>query len=135
MQPSRRNCLCALFLLVCVCMPAVRLRADTLTITSTPPGANVEIDGVLVGITPCKIKYPGGYFHKTKTVWGTRLEHPMIARIYKDGYTTEEMKLTDGPLEWVALNGSNHGHYWVLKTDSVQVTLQPASSAFDGHAR
>ena len=56
-------------------------RADTLKITSTPPGASVEIDGVMVGTTPYKAEVPGGYSHKTRTALGRRLQHPMIGRI------------------------------------------------------
>ena len=47
----------------------VRLRpADKLTITSTPSGAAVEIDGVTVGATPYEAKFPGGYFRKSHTI-------------------------------------------------------------------
>jgi hypothetical protein len=41
--------------------------AEKLRITSTPPGAKVEINGVAVGTTPFEKDYPSGYFHKTKT--------------------------------------------------------------------
>jgi serine protease Do len=76
---------------------ASRSRSEALNITSSPTGATVEIDGVVVGTTPFRVNYPGGYFHKTKTVIGTRLEHAMVARIYKDGFTVQEVTLTDGP--------------------------------------
>ena len=42
--------------------------AEKLRITSTPPGAKIEINGVAVGTTPFEKDYPGGYFHKTKTL-------------------------------------------------------------------
>jgi PEGA domain len=90
MQASRRNCLYTLFTLSCICMPAMRARAETLTITSTPPGANVEIDASEAGTTPLQLKYPGGYFHKTQTVFGTRLEHSMKLRIWKAGYVASD---------------------------------------------
>src|SRR4029077_16115167 len=92
-----------LVLLVC----PVRLAADTLKITSTPSGATVEIDGVREGITPFEKDYPGGYFHKTKTSMGSRLEHPMVARISLAGYATKEIQMTDGPMNWISLNGRN----------------------------
>ena len=53
----------ALFLVSC---PS-RAHADKLQITSTPPGATVELDGVAVGSTPFEKDFPGGYFHKTRT--------------------------------------------------------------------
>jgi serine protease Do len=132
MQASRRNCLYASLVLPAVLLLAVRTHAETLTITSTPPGATVEVNGVVVCTTPCKLKYPGGYFHKTHTVFGSRLEHPVVARVYKQGCTMQEITLTEGPFEWIALNGQDHGRYWLLKTNQVQVSLQQLSNVLDG---
>jgi len=78
------------------------------------------------------MKLPGGYFHKTRTVFGQRLEHSMTVRIYKDGFTSHEVKITDGPFEWTALNGRNDGRYWLIKTSRVEAVLQPVSNAFTG---
>ena len=86
-----------------------RAAADTLKITSTPPGATVEIDGVRAGTTPFETDYPGGYLHKTKTSMGSRLEHPMVARVSLAGYVTKEVRLTDGPMNWISINGRNRG--------------------------
>ncbi len=74
-------------------------RAESFNITSAPSGANVEIDGALVGTTPFHTDYPGGYFHKTHTAFGARLEHAMTLRISKDGYATQQITITDGPYE------------------------------------
>ena len=101
----------AVFLLLC---PAYGY-ADKLRILTTPPGATVEIDGSVVGTTPCEVEYPGGYFHRTRTSFGARLEHPIETRISLDGYTTLQITLTDGPMIWQSLNGHNHGQYWLLK--------------------
>jgi len=106
--------------------------AETLKVTSSPAGANVEIDGVLVGTTPYKISYPGGYFHKPHTVFAARLEHPMVIRIFKDGYTSQESTITEGPYEWRDLKGHDRGRYWLLKADEVQATLKPFSKASSG---
>jgi serine protease Do len=114
---------------------APRSRSEILNITSSPSGATVEVDGVVVGTTPFRVNYPGGYFHKTKTVIGTRLEHAMIARIYKDGYTVQEVTLTDDPFEWIARNGRNHGGYWLPKTTQIQATLRVTSKVFNGSVR
>ncbi len=103
--------------------------AETLKVTSSPAGANVEIDGVLMGKTPCKIDYPGGYFHKPHTVFAARLGHPLVVRIYKEGYAPQETTITDGPFEWVDLKGHNRGRYWLVKADEVQATLKPVSKA------
>lgn len=63
---------------------------------------------------------------------GARLEHPMVARIGLAGYATKEIQLTDGPMNWIGLNGRNHGEYWLLKADHFHVELQPISQVFTG---
>jgi serine protease Do len=107
--------------------------ADTLKITSTPSGASVEINGVTVGTTPYEEQVPGGYFHKTKTALGRRLQHSMIARISLAGYTTKEIQMTEGPTNWVSLKGHNHGEYWLLKLNHFHVDLDPISKVFTGN--
>ncbi len=116
------------FLFVC----PLRSAADTLKITSSPAGATVELDGVVAGTTPFEKDFPGGYFHKTRTSMGSRLEHPMVARISLAGYATKELQMADGPMNWISVNGRNHGEYWLLKSDHFQVTLQPISQVFTG---
>ena len=120
-----------------LCVPLLLLHpqignADTLKITSSPSGATVEIDGVVVGKTPYEMKVPGGYFHKTHSVFGERLEHPMLLRIAEEGYATKEIEMTEGPMKWVALNGTYHGDYWLLKTKHFHVELEPLSKSLTG---
>jgi serine protease Do len=127
---TRLELLRSFALLVSLCPSFAR--ADTLKITSTPPGASVEIDGVAVGTTPYKAEVPGGYFHKTRTALGRRLQHPMVARISLSGYTTKELQMTEGPMNWVSLKGHNHGEYWLLKLKQFHVELDPISRVFTG---
>jgi len=94
-----------------------------LVITSTPPGATVEISGIVVGTTPFEKDFPGGYFHRTRTSLGSRLEHPLVARLNLAGYATKEIPLTEGPMEWISLNGRKHGEYFLFKTDHFDVQL------------
>ena len=106
--------------------------ADTLKITSSPPGATVELDGVTVGATPFEKDFPGGYFHRTHTALGQRLEHPMVARLSLPGYATREIALTVGPMNWIDLHGHNHGEYWLFKSDHFHADLELISAAFTG---
>src|SRR6266849_9440480 len=129
MASRSRVSICAvLFVLAC---PA-RGYGEKLQFTSNPSGATVELDGIAIGTTPCEKNFPGGYFHKTKTSFGARLEHPLVARISLTGYATKELTLTEGPLNWLSLNGRSHGEYWLFKTDHFHVDLQPISEAFTG---
>lgn len=107
--------------------------ADTLRISSNPSGATVELDGVAVGTTPYEKDLPGGYFHRTRTSLGSRLEHPMLLRISLAGYATKEIQMTEGPMNWVGLNGRNHGEYWLLKSNHFHVDLEPISQIFTGN--
>ena len=113
-------CICAISVILC----APVARPDTLTIASTPPGAKVEIDGVVVGTTPYEMKVPGSYLHKPHSVFSEKLEHQMTVRIYKDGYAAQEIVLTEGPHKWMSATGVVHGSYYLLKTNHVEVSLE-----------
>jgi hypothetical protein len=127
MRLWRRSCVVGSLALLALPLLAGRAHADTLTIKSSPSGATVEIDGLAAGTTPYQIHYPGGYFHKTHTVFGARLEHSMTLRISKDGYLAQKITLTDGPFEWVAINGRHRGNYFLLKTAHFDIKLDPIS--------
>jgi hypothetical protein len=127
MQASRRFFLYASVMLAALAVSASRTRAEELKITSTPSGATVEINGIAVGITPYQIDYPGGYFHKTHSVFGVRLDHSISLRISKPGYLTQQIALTSGPFEWIAVNGRHHGNYYLLKSGNFEVKLEPVT--------
>ena len=97
-----------------------------------PAGAKVELDGVAAGSTPFEKAFPGGYFHRTHSVIGQRMEHPMVARVSLPGYATHEIALTEGPMQWIDLHGRNHGQYWLFKSDHFEVQLDPVGSTFTG---
>src|SRR5277367_6878572 len=109
MRNLARICLPAFAGLLATLAFASRARAESFNITSAPSGAAVEIDGAVVGTTPFHADYPGGYFHKTHTVFSTRLEHRMVLRVSKDGYVLQQITLTDGPFDWVGVTGKHHG--------------------------
>ena len=127
MQASRRHYLYASLVLPAVFLLAARTHAEKLTIASTPPGATLEIDGVVVVTTPYEIAYPNGYFHQTHTVFGTRLEHAMLLHIYKEGSAPQKLALTSGPFDWVAVTGRRHGKYFPLKSQRFDITLEPVT--------
>jgi diacylglycerol kinase family enzyme len=124
-QLLRRRRLYASLALLAVLLLAPRTHAGNLTITSSPPGATIEIDGSIAGTTPFHIKYPGGYFHKPHSVFGERLEHSVKVRISMKGYAAKETVVTDGPFDWVSLNGHHHGKYWLLTSDHFDIHLEP----------
>lgn len=131
MRPSRRPCLYAFVLLLFCAALAPRIHADALTITTDPPGATVEIDGLVSATTPSRTDLPGGFFRKTHTAFNTRLEHPIVVHVSKDGYLSQQVTLTDGPFEWVAINGRRRGNYFLLKSDHFHFTLRSISERQD----
>ncbi len=131
MQPSRRPCICASFALL-LAFGAQRTLARNLTITSSPPGARVEINGLFAGTTPYTSDYPGGYFHKPHTVFGSRLDHAIVLTISKDGYLSEKLTITKGPFAWVSINGRHHGNYFLLKSARFDIHLEPLSTGDGG---
>src|SRR5271170_147366 len=108
------------------------ITADTLKIASTPAGATVEVDGVVVGKTPYHVKYPGGYFHGTKTIYGSLLQHPMRARISLKGYLTKDILLTDGPMERVNTNGKVRQQFFLFKSDHFDFSLEKTDETLTG---
>ncbi len=119
---------CAGILGAALCLLAFAAHGDTLTIKSTPAGATVEINGARVGVTPCQLNFPGGYFHKPHSVFSARLERAMVMRISLRGFVTQQITMTDGPLEWRGFNGRPHGNYWLLKMPVFTVTLESADA-------
>ncbi len=105
---------------------------DYLTINSQPQGATVELDGVVVGKTPYSVEIPSGYLHGSKTVFGKLLRHQVHLKLTLEGYLSKELDLANGPTAWVALNGTNHGDYWILKTATFNLNLDKAATSFAG---
>lgn len=117
---------------ICAAILAVAGAANTLTITSTPSGATVEINGLEVGKTPFVYKVPGSYFHKPHTSFGSRLEYPMVVRVSLEGYASEKLTVTEGPFAWRSFMGRSDGVYYQLKSDHFEVTLVPLKDVFTG---
>jgi S1-C subfamily serine protease len=124
----RRLFLFALLLPVCLATSS----AETLRITSNPPGATVELNGVVEGTTPFEKDFPGGFFHRTHTAFGQRLGHPMVARVSLSGYATHEIQLTEGPTQWLDLRSHNHGDYWLFKAHEFNANLDSIAATFTG---
>jgi len=58
----------------------------------------------------------------------------MLLRVRKDGYTTREVVMTEGPMPWIALKGTHHGDYWLLKAHHFDLVLERMSKSLIGAA-
>ena len=108
---------------------------DRISITTDTPGATVEMDGIVVGKTPYTFDVPGGYLHGAKSVFGKLLRQQMHLRLVLDGYLPVDADLAKGPMQWIALNGTYHGEYWLLKTATFNFTLTKAATTFTGNVQ
>lgn len=122
-------------MLLCILLPTCCLAKDYLTITSDPPGAKVEIDGDIVGKTPYTVEIPKQYLQGTRSVFGLKhvLAQQLHLRLILDGYLPKEEDLARGPFKWIALNGTYHGDYFLLKTANFNFTLEKAATTFTGN--
>jgi len=66
------------------------------------------------------------------TSLGSRLEHPLVARLNLASYATKEIPLTEGPAEWISLNGRKHGEYFLFKTNHFDVQPDSIAQTFTG---
>lgn len=107
-------------------------RADNLVIASNPPGATVEIDGVTVGKTPLIKNYPGGYFHRPRTVLNPRLEHALIARYA--GWLRHQGNSSIPRAAGMEdhLQGTKRFDYWLLKARRFDAQLDSIIKTFSG---
>lgn len=117
---------------VCAAALAVAAQANTLTITSVPSGATVEINGLIVGKTPFAEKVPGSYFHKPHLLFSSRLEYGIVVRLSMEGFASEKITVTEGPFVWRSFKGTPEGLYYLLKSDHFQITLTSLKDAFTG---
>jgi S1-C subfamily serine protease len=124
----------ALWLLLSAILPTCCFAKDFLVITSDPPGAKVEIDGSVVGTTPYKVQIPAQYLHGTRSVFGLRhcLAQQVHVRVLLEGYLPKEEDLASGPFKWIALNGTYHGDYFLLKAATFNLALEKAATTFTG---
>ena len=131
-SPTRRALFVAAASAVALVCATACAQAESLKITSVPAGANVELNGTFVGQTPLSLDYPGDYFHKPHTAFSERLGHAMVIRVYKAGFVTKSMTLSDGPMPWVGLGGKQHGTYFVLRAKHFEFALDSTSDPSDG---
>jgi len=120
---------------LCLVASARSPAKDYLTVNSQPQGATVEIDGVVVGKTPYSVEIPGGYLRGSKSVFGKLLRHQVHLKLTLDGYLSKELDLATGPTPWVALNGTYHGDYWILKSSTFNITMEKAATSFSGNVQ
>ena len=92
-------------------------------IESTPPGAQVDINGNMICTTPCSLNVSKGYFGAKHTAFSAHSDAPLRIRLSKQGFVPKDVLLTVGPERWTSLNGQNSFTYYLLPTDHFQFHL------------
>jgi hypothetical protein len=129
-MPLNRRMTCCVALMVWrpLCLFASDDEEKLVRIDSEPAGAHVVINGRDRRTTPFEMKVGHWAFAtKKSTAFSKHLSEPWILEVSKDGYRTEKIEMTRGPLVWRSINGVNTYQYWVFNSPSYMVRLRPAT--------
>ena len=89
-------------------------------IRSTPPGARIEANERLLGITPFEWKVGDFATNPTKRFkWSKHLEVPITLVFSMDGYVTKSLVITTDPITWKDLYGRAGYVYYVIRPEIV----------------
>jgi hypothetical protein len=101
---------------------------DTVTISSVPPGAQVEWNRKVIGTTPITYKVGEFAFNAQKSsLFSKHLAQPIEVRLSKDGYVPKQVSITR-QLIWQSINGQNRYFYWIITSNSFEITLDKISA-------
>jgi S1-C subfamily serine protease len=101
-------------------------RFKRLVITSTPPGARVEMNGEFVGLTPYS-RSVEDYVYKGagNFLWSKYLNTAISLTVSKEGHVAKTQIITNGPLGWYDLNGQLKKVYYVITSPEFHFKLEP----------
>jgi len=102
------------------------------TFQSNPSGAQVEIDGRIIGTTPVTYKFKSYCFGRKSWAFSAHLNRSIVARFTKEGYAPKTVPLTDGPIQWASLNGMNRYEYYLVRSTEFTVQLERIEQFFPG---
>lgn len=95
-----------------------------------PPGAQVLIDGKVMGTTPTSVKFASYCFGRKNWVFSKYLNRPIQVQFMKEGYAPKTVVITNGPIQWVSLNGANRYEYYLISSLEVNAKLDSVQDFF-----
>src|SRR5687767_6786673 len=114
---------CLAIALFAACLPLIAAN-DTVAIITDPPGAQVEINGKLIGTTPLRWKIGNWALNPRKRWIGSKhLNEPLTMTVIQDGYIPKTIRLTGDPLQWTSLDRSNRFIYYVVQSTEYHLKL------------
>jgi hypothetical protein len=103
---------------------------DTVTINTTPPGATVEYNRKVMGVTPLTYKVGEYAFNSHKSsILSKRLDQPVTLHITLPGYNAYDVTITGDPLNWTSLNKKNSFTYYIISSQDFNFKLEQESAA------
>ena len=103
---------------------------DTVTITTTPPGATVEWNRKVIGVTPLTYKVGEYAFNAHKgSVFSKHLDQPVNLHITLPGFNAVDVTITGQPLVWTSLNRQNSYTYYIIGLQDFNYRLDKVSAA------
>jgi S1-C subfamily serine protease len=100
------------------------------SIDSAPSGAQVEMDGRIIGTTPLTIKFAKYCFGRPHWAVSAHLNRPIQMRLTKEGYTPKVVSIAQGPLKWTSLNGVNSFEYYLISSTQSLIKLDSVQDFF-----
>ena len=120
----------------CACVASALIAAsnDSVTITSDPPDARIEVNGRFIGTTPFEWKVGNWALNPHKS-WATskRLQEPLVMTLIKDGFVPKTIQLTGRQLRWISLNGMNSFLYYAIQSNEYHVRLDKVGEFLGGN--
>lgn len=103
---------------------------DAVTIATTPPGAMVEWNRKVIGVTP--LTYQVGEYafnaHKSSLL-SKHLDQPVNLHITIPGFNAVDVTITGQPMVWVSTNGKNSYRYYVIDRQDFNFKMDKMSVA------
>jgi len=119
-----------LIALILICSSLCLAGGKAVKFETIPSGAQVEVNGSIVCVTPCSIKVPGYYFGNKHTAFSKHGEAPITIRLLKEGCVPKTIQITTGPIHWKNLYGNNLYDYYVVTSVEFNVRLDAVTDFF-----
>lgn len=102
---------------------------DSVTITSTPPGATVSWNRKVIGVTPLIYKVGEYAFNARKTsAFSKRLDQPVILHVALDGFQSKDINITK-EMVWRSFNRQNAFTYYIIEIQNWDFKLDKIGAA------
>ena len=99
-------------------------------LVSDPPGAQVIVNGAVMGTTPTAVKFPSYCFGRKAWAFSNHLNQAIQIQFLKEGYAPKTVVITSGPIQWVSLNGMNRHEYFLINQLEFNVKLDSVQEIF-----